>query len=522
LIKRLQTGLSEYEFEYFKKGAPYERQFRRVTPFGCWRFHAQIGRSLSFEIHAGVGLRLEALENLVHEDEKPEWAHTTQTLFGDLGYLSEGPPPVGRQLCLYVCQPELFKAICDIVSPKYHKWIYPISQIEDLDAVCKSVLDLFLTVGLPFLEKYSVTENALELLSRDDTEARLHHMMDAERAKRAIGLALLLGKGSQFRKLAETKTAFLRELVDSKRGDPKWHEGQLQSFLRFKQKLENQLPKPTVIEKSQEWFDGCKNKLGGWLANVRNTRVRVNVSFGEPERVKGTAPSSAVKTVPSLLPSSGPLYASIVIVGKATPPLWFYEKWARIAGSLDPLVAAVGGDIGVRTTQDDQNKKQPLFGKLDWNERSHRKWTHNSPDSLAVSTAWRFMIGEVWAPRWTVCTRENREPDLFMSFENPHLFSPPKPGQYNQFFHLALPVRFYREHESSATNAVLRIAQELDAVLLVMRIVPFLVKGDSIQDTLNNHFHYIGMQDDMVPDLSRTEGRWIPYDPKRIVTVQQA
>jgi hypothetical protein len=521
VIKRLQAGLTQYGFEYDKKGPPNQRQFRAARPFGRWVFRTPIGKRLSFSIGAGVGIRFDALENLVYEDENPEWASLTQSLGGDLGYLSEGPPPVGRQAFWEVCEPEWYKTVCEIVDPKYHGRVYSVSQVEDLDAVCQSILDTFTRFGLPFLEKYSVMVNALELLSRDDAAARLCHAHEAERAKRAIGLAFLLGNPAQFRRVAEAKAALLRAQTEAG-DDPRWHEAQLQSFLRFRKKLEHQLAKPTLLETGEVLLGGLKERFGGWLAGLRNTEINVRVSLGEPERVSSPVPSPGIFTkAHPLLPSSGPLYASIAIVGKATPPLWFYEKWTRVADALDPIVAAIGHEVGVRTTQDDQNRKDVRFGKLGWDEKSHRKWTHNSPDTAPASEGWRFMLGEIWAPRWTVCERAHREPELFISFENPHLLAPPKPGQYNQLFHLALPIRFFKAHEAMATTAVMRTAQELDAVLLVMRIVPFLASGDSIQDALNNHLRYIGMEDDMVPDLTRIPGQWMPYDPKRIWSVQQ-
>ena len=102
------------------------------------------------------------------------------------------------------------------------------SRPDLLDAVAECVLKDFVQIGLPYLEKYSVMENALELLSRDDRAYSIHSPRNGDRAKRAIGLAFLLHRLDLFRTLTEAKTIFLRE-----RNDP-----DLQSFMSFRQKLE--------------------------------------------------------------------------------------------------------------------------------------------------------------------------------------------------------------------------------------------------------------------------------------------
>src|SRR5437870_5573138 len=103
----------------------------------------------------------------------------------------------------------------------------------------------------------------------------------------------------------------------------------------------------------------------------------------------------------------GEPYASVVIAGKSTPELWFFEKWMPIVRALEPLVTGWEKDIAIRTTQTDGNKQQLRFGRLGWNDKSHRKWTHASPATGAHSPAWTMINGEVWAPSWTACARDH-------------------------------------------------------------------------------------------------------------------
>jgi hypothetical protein len=72
---------------------------------------------------------------------------------------------------------------------------------------------------------------ALYTLSRDDRSAWLHSPFHDVRAKRAIGLAFLLRDREQFARLAEAKSAFLKERNDLG----------LASFLQFKDALDHRL-----------------------------------------------------------------------------------------------------------------------------------------------------------------------------------------------------------------------------------------------------------------------------------------
>lgn len=86
----------------------------------------------------------------------------------------------------------------------------------------KNVLEIltwFDKVGWPYLEKYSDIATALEALSGDDKNSWLHIPFHGARAKRAIGLAFLLGKKELFTQLVNQKKIFLEQINDSSLGE---------------------------------------------------------------------------------------------------------------------------------------------------------------------------------------------------------------------------------------------------------------------------------------------------------------
>lgn len=213
--------------------------------------------------------------------------------------------------------------------------------------------------------------------------------------------------------------------------------------------------------------------------------------------------------------SSGDEYLSIVLVGISTPPLWFYERWTPIARSFDPLIAELGLKTGVRTTQSEK-QAQLRFGRLVWGEQSDRKWTHSSPETTDKSNAWTFMEGEVWCPHWTECQRSRTNPLFFLSFTNPFIAGGPRPGQFNQLFHLAMPTTLFNKHFERVSPAIATIKQQLEATDCVMRVAPWNLNYDSIQSTLNNHMKYRDYTNDLRFDVTRTDVVWRTYDPRHL------
>jgi hypothetical protein len=197
LTQKIRNGLIGYGFESKKK----DKYPTKKTPSGRWVVGlAFIKHVDDFDVTMGVSGRIDALARLQYgEEDSPD---TCYSFGGELGNISG----VGQK-----------------------RWT--ITSQEDIDSVVESMLQAFAQIGLPYLEKYSVLENALEAFSGDDRAAWHVSPIHDARAKRAIAAAFLLNKKEIFHELAEKKTAYLKAQNDSG----------LQSFLDFKRKLEDRL-----------------------------------------------------------------------------------------------------------------------------------------------------------------------------------------------------------------------------------------------------------------------------------------
>lgn len=100
-------------------------------------------------------------------------------------------------------------------------------------------------------------------------------------------------------------------------------------------------------------------------------------------------------------------------------PLWDWRQWSKLVPLLDPLMRNNIGSIGVASTQF-EGKKPVKFGRLGWDDKSHQKWTHNSPlSSLAIhANKWKFLSTEIWVPSRGSCARDGHSPDIFFFLRN--------------------------------------------------------------------------------------------------------
>ena len=190
----LARRMAEHGFE----SRPRDQAFVRKTPFGRQTFHVSfIKHAHDCDVTADVAIRIDALEDLLNE-----WNATlskaerkqTHSMGAELGNISEG---------------------------RQRRWT--LASEDDIPEAVSSVMALFQSVGLPYLEKYSNLEQALVAVSGDDRASWLHSPFHDLRAKRAVGLAFVLGHYQRLDELIAAKTRFLRE-----RNDPG-----LDSFLAF-------------------------------------------------------------------------------------------------------------------------------------------------------------------------------------------------------------------------------------------------------------------------------------------------
>jgi hypothetical protein len=202
LFEAVSKKIESYGFS----GSKRDQCFYKRTPSGRLAFSlAFIRHRDDVDVTVHMAVRFDELEELVNEYENrlsKAQRKNTFSLGVELGNLSEG---------------------------RQKRWT--VASLQDVEPVANSIADAFVSVGLPYLQKYSDMQTALEVLSGDDNVAWLHSPFHDVRAKRALGLAVLLGDRERFSQLVSAKTEFLKS-----RNDPG-----LNSFLQFKDALEQRV-----------------------------------------------------------------------------------------------------------------------------------------------------------------------------------------------------------------------------------------------------------------------------------------
>ncbi|HTG14335.1 MAG TPA: hypothetical protein VK747_03610 [Blastocatellia bacterium] len=210
LRNALLTSLAEKVAKYGFEGRVKEQSFYKRTPLGRLALHSSfIPHSADLDVTADVAVRFDDVETLVnqHKDYLSEGEKKrTFTLGAELGNIGQG---------------------------SFLRWTLP--SLDDVETVSEAIMTVFEAIGLPYLEKYSSMESALEVLSGDDKAAWLHSPFHNERAMRAIALAFLLGDRETFCRLAADKTEFLTSRKDQ--------QG-LEAFLKLKEALERKFSVP--------------------------------------------------------------------------------------------------------------------------------------------------------------------------------------------------------------------------------------------------------------------------------------
>jgi hypothetical protein len=113
-------------------------------------------------------------------------------------------------------------------------------------------------------------------------------------------------------------------------------------------------------------------------------------------------------------------YSLRVILGDPTKaPLWEWTQWSKIVPLIDPLVKAARAPAAVKSNQYQPDRRTPVkLGRLGWNDKSHHRWTHRSPDSQEDKSSWLLLSTDIWAPSREQCTRENGLPDFLCALQN--------------------------------------------------------------------------------------------------------
>jgi hypothetical protein len=199
LIKKLAERVGEHEFDTRARAQSFYKQ----TPSGKVSLHlAFIEHVIDFDVTVDIAIRFDALEDIINEGNSLLTASEKRKTFSigaELGNISEWKPK---------------------------SWT--VRSPADIEEVSRSIMDAFVSIGLPYIEKYSNMETVLDALSGDDKATWLLNPLDDVRAKQTICLAFLLGQRDRFSELAAAKTEFLTSIK---------HPG-LQSFLKLRDSLE--------------------------------------------------------------------------------------------------------------------------------------------------------------------------------------------------------------------------------------------------------------------------------------------
>ncbi len=181
----LARRMAEHGFESRTR----DQRCVRKTPFGRQTFHVSfIKHAHDCDVTADVAIRIDALEDLLNERNEAlskSERKQTHSMGAELGNISEG---------------------------RQRRWT--LASEDDIPQVVSSMISLFESVGLPYLETYSNLERALEALSGDDQASWLHSPFHDLRAQLAIGLAFVLGRHERLDALIAAKTQFLKDRND--------------------------------------------------------------------------------------------------------------------------------------------------------------------------------------------------------------------------------------------------------------------------------------------------------------------
>ncbi len=154
----------------------------------------------------------------------------------------------------------------------------------------------------------------------------------------------------------------------------------------------------------------------------------------------------------------------LVLTGASAPVPWSTDSWLRVAQALGPFAVSERGKAAVRCTQIDKaTRKRASFGRLGWNEASHRKWTHDA----SQDAPWRFLGAEAWAPSWTQCEKDGRAPDCFVDLSTPSVLGGDEPLLFGGTLLVALACEAPQPVRDRLRDAIAGVARDLDSPLTV-------------------------------------------------------
>ena len=181
------------------------QEFQKRYEWGCAEIHLSfIEHDHDFDVTVDVGIRFDAVEDLVHRNNKLLTAKEKANTFsmgGELGNLMEGKPV---------------------------RWT--VASEVDVSNVAEEIWERIADTAIPYVEQYGDMNRAIEILSSEERAAWIHSPIHGERAKRAVALAILLRDDRQAHCLINAKLTFLRARKDYGLADFEAFVDSLQEF----------------------------------------------------------------------------------------------------------------------------------------------------------------------------------------------------------------------------------------------------------------------------------------------------
>jgi hypothetical protein len=158
-------------------------------------------------------------------------------------------------------------------------------------------------------------------------------------------------------------------------------------------------------------------------------------------------------------------YDCYLILGTTGTP-WAYPEWQQIADQLNSITTASRGKGFLRVSQmHGSTQKWLKFGRTEWKQEHHAKWTHGSPLTNGKDTDWCFYFVEGAFPSLPQCQRDNCPPDLYFVVLNESFLSQKNSTAFNPRFFFALASDLPGTVRAEMERVVLTLGERYHSIL---------------------------------------------------------
>ena len=207
----------------------------------------------------------------------------------------------------------------------------------------------------------------------------------------------------------------------------------------------------------------------------------------------------------------------ILLPPREQGPLWYYDAWCeKIVPTASEMLNCFEHGCSLRTRQGPKKTtKEAKLGQLRWNDKSHQKWTWNSPLTKGKRDDWVFEDVEIFSPpRYVLLKRADEMPDLYFQvsamnwcFYDDDVSSKETKANYWQALVIAVKNKLLKRQELEFMSLVQQLS-------LNLMNAPLYTKTQRIwglnyfESLYLDEFVYFGVHKDELPDLKKTKKRW--------------